>query len=236
MQDLSNSLTDRNPKTKLHVLRGSPQSVLPILFKEWRISHLVYEKDTAEYAAVRDRQINALASHAGIKVFGVLGHTLYDPEAAVKANGGKATMSLSSWRAVRAPALLTAPTSSYTYLYFISQAVKGLPPPPRPLPAPDILPPAGDPGFSSLAISQDSVSLPAVDLNSADRVRDVSCYGMHHFLSSAEPFNYFEYRHASWSQWRFFYSDPRRIGPSKGHHVYSWRGNGSLASSGSILR
>jgi len=102
MHDLSTALSACNSKTKLHVVRGAPQVVLPYLFKEWNISHLVYEKDTAGYAAIRDCRINELASQAGIEVLSILGHTLYDPELVVKANGGKATMSLASWHAVRA--------------------------------------------------------------------------------------------------------------------------------------
>lgn len=101
MHDLSTALSACNPMTKLHVVRGAPRVVLPYLFKEWGISHLVYEKDTAGYAAIRDRQITELASQAGVKVLSVLGHTLYDPELVVKENGGKATMSLASWHAVR---------------------------------------------------------------------------------------------------------------------------------------
>jgi cryptochrome len=100
MQNLSESLTALNPTTKLLVVRGAPQTVLPILFQEWGISHLVYEVDRAGYAAVRDRQVSDLAFQAGVKVITVVGNTLYDPEKVVELNGGKATLSLSSWHAV----------------------------------------------------------------------------------------------------------------------------------------
>lgn len=101
MRDLSNSLSTRNNNTKLHVVRGAPQTVLPVLWKSWGITHLIFEKDTAGYGAVRDAEIKNLATTAGINVIDILGHTLYDPEAIVKANGGKATMSATAWHAVR---------------------------------------------------------------------------------------------------------------------------------------
>jgi hypothetical protein len=44
MSDLSSSLTKLNPKQKLFVLRGSPEKVIPLVFKEWGITHLVFEK------------------------------------------------------------------------------------------------------------------------------------------------------------------------------------------------
>ncbi|TFK71886.1 Cryptochrome/photolyase FAD-binding domain-containing protein [Pluteus cervinus] len=158
MQDLSRSLTARNPKTKLHVIRGSPQKVLPIIFEEWGISHLVYEKDTSGCAAVRDRQIKSLASQLGIKVLKVLGHTLYEPEGVVKASGGNPTLYLSSWHS----------------------AVKALPPPPRPLPALERLPPPGDTAFHGAmrgAPRDTNRGTVDVDLNQADRISSVACFG-----------------------------------------------------------
>jgi uncharacterized protein (DUF4213/DUF364 family) len=44
MQNLSDSLTNLNPKQKLLVLRGGPVEVLPLVWKEWGITHLVFEK------------------------------------------------------------------------------------------------------------------------------------------------------------------------------------------------
>jgi len=44
MSDLSSALTKLNPKQKLLVLRGSPEKVLPLVFREWGITHLVFEK------------------------------------------------------------------------------------------------------------------------------------------------------------------------------------------------
>lgn len=103
MWDLSNSLSACNHATKLHVVRGAPQTVLPVLWKAWNITHLIFEKDTAGYGAIRDAEIRVLAANTGINVTDVLGHTLYDPVAIVNAHGGKATMSATAWHAVCLP-------------------------------------------------------------------------------------------------------------------------------------
>lgn len=43
MNDLSRSLTRLNNESKLLVVRGSPYTLLPELWKTWGITHLVYE-------------------------------------------------------------------------------------------------------------------------------------------------------------------------------------------------
>jgi deoxyribodipyrimidine photolyase len=55
MSDLSSSLTELNPKQKLLVLRGSPEKVSPVVWKEWGITHLVFEKvnDASQQRAIK---------------------------------------------------------------------------------------------------------------------------------------------------------------------------------------
>ncbi|MCJ1307024.1 hypothetical protein MMC25_000670 [Agyrium rufum] len=93
--DLSASLTKLNPKSKLFVIREAPQTLLPKLFKAWKITHLVFEKDTDAYARTRDDEVVKLAEKAGVKVVVKMGRTLYDPDELVEKNGGKPTMSIS---------------------------------------------------------------------------------------------------------------------------------------------
>ena len=93
--DLSSSITKLNAKSKLLVVRESPQTVLSKLFTAWKISHLVFEKDTDAYARERDEDVIRQANEAGVEVVVKMGRTLYDPDALVKANGGKPTMSIS---------------------------------------------------------------------------------------------------------------------------------------------
>ena len=99
--DLSASITRLNPKSQLFVVREAPQTVLVKLFKAWRISHLVFEKDTDAYAKDRDREVMILAKEAGVEVITKVGRTLYDPDELVKANGGKPTMSITQVQHVR---------------------------------------------------------------------------------------------------------------------------------------
>ncbi len=92
--DLSSSITKLNPKSKLFVVREAPQIVLTKLFKAWKISHLVFEKDTDAYARDRDTKVLEMAAEAGVEVIVKMGRTLYDPDELVKTNGGKPTMSI----------------------------------------------------------------------------------------------------------------------------------------------
>ncbi|KAK3059344.1 hypothetical protein LTS18_011091, partial [Coniosporium uncinatum] len=97
--DLSKSITKLNPKSKLFLIREAPQTLLPKLFKAWRITHLVFEKDTDAYARERDTKILELAKEVGIETVVVPGRTLYDSDQLVKNNGGKPTMSISQVQA-----------------------------------------------------------------------------------------------------------------------------------------
>ena len=93
--DVSASITKLNPKSKLHVIREAPQTLLPKLFKAWKVTHLVFEKDTDAYARERDKVVQKLAQDAGVEVVVRVGRTLYDPDELVSANGGRPTMSIS---------------------------------------------------------------------------------------------------------------------------------------------
>ncbi|KAF2212232.1 hypothetical protein CERZMDRAFT_67918 [Cercospora zeae-maydis SCOH1-5] len=92
--DVSESITKLNQKSKLFVLREPAVTLLPKLFKAWKITHLVFEKDTDAYARERDEKVMHMAGEAGVKVIVKVGRTLYDPDEIVKNNGGKPTMSI----------------------------------------------------------------------------------------------------------------------------------------------
>ncbi len=93
--DLSASLTKLNPKSKLLVVREAPQTLFRKLFKEWAVTHLVYEKDTDAYARVRDEEVRKVAEEMGVQVLVKVGRTLWDCDELVRRNGGRATMSIS---------------------------------------------------------------------------------------------------------------------------------------------
>ena len=125
MEDVSAGLKKLNPKQQLFVVRGPPTTVLKALWKEWKITDIVFEKDDDTYTAVRDAQVTELAKEAGVKVHVVNGHTLYD--AAVIAREGKGHV-------------------PRTYNAF-QKILDKLPSPPLPIPTPKSLP---DPGSNEL--------------------------------------------------------------------------------------
>jgi len=100
--DLSQSITKLNKNSKLFVLREPAVTLLPKLFKAWKISHLVFEKDTDAYAKDRDAQIMEQARKAGVEVIVRSGRTLWDSDEVVKVNKGKPTMSISQLQAAGA--------------------------------------------------------------------------------------------------------------------------------------
>lgn len=128
--DLSASLTKLNKNQKLLLIREAPQTLFPKLFKAWRISHLVFEKDTDAYAKERDEKVMQMAKEAGVEVIIKTGRTLYDPDELVKANGDRPTMSMTQ----------------------VEHAGAKIGPIPRPIPAPKKIP---DPGDTSLKFNQE---------------------------------------------------------------------------------
>lgn len=131
--DLSANIQKLNKKSKLFLLREAPQTLFPKLFKAWKITHLVFEKDTDAYARERDQVVQRIAEESGVKVIIKCGRTLWDSDDLVKANHGKPTMSISQTEA----------------------AGKKLGEIARPLPAPKKLP---DPGTLSLDFQQEQPS------------------------------------------------------------------------------
>lgn len=63
--------------SRLIVLRGKPEEVLPKAFADWGITQLCYEVDVEPYALRRDAAIAALATGAGVEVAPFVSHTLY---------------------------------------------------------------------------------------------------------------------------------------------------------------
>ena len=148
--DLSKSITKINPNSKLLLIREAPQTLFPKLLKAWRITHLVFEKDTDAYARDRDEKVMKIAREAGVKVVVKTGRTLYDPDEIVKHNNDKPTMSITQLQA----------------------AGKKIGPIPRPIPAPTALP---DPGDTNMDFTQQRPSS-APDINSVQRDGNEASY------------------------------------------------------------
>ncbi|KAG8233196.1 6-4 photolyase, partial [Ladona fulva] len=104
--------------SRLYVLRGKPEDVLPEAFKAWKVKAITFETDTEPYARERDERIETLAKKAGVSVIQKTSHTLYNPEAVLKANLGKPPL---------------------TYQKFLS-VMNGMGPPPKPVMMPKNIP------------------------------------------------------------------------------------------------
>jgi len=97
MADVSASLTQLNPKQKLHVVRRAPAKIIGPLLTKWNIDVLVFERDTDAYARMRDDEVTRIAEDLGVKVVSVTGRTLFDCDEVVKHNGGRPTMSMGQY-------------------------------------------------------------------------------------------------------------------------------------------
>lgn len=148
--DLSKSITKLNSKSKLFLIREAPQTLFPKLFRAWKITHLVFEKDTDAYARERDVKVMELAKEAGVEVVVRYGRTLYDPDELVRNNYNKPTMSISQ----------------------VQAAGKKIGEIPRPIPAPTRLP---DPGDTSLEFEQEKPESKP-DINAIQRDGDETSY------------------------------------------------------------
>lgn len=126
MNDVSNQITALNPKSKMFVVRGPPNTILPALWKEWGITDIVWEKDDDAYTQPRDAEIALLAKAASVNVHVVLGHTLYDSSTILAKNKG------------------ICPNAYQSFL----KLLPSLPKPALPIAAPTSLP---DPGVLTLA-------------------------------------------------------------------------------------
>ncbi|KAJ4304818.1 hypothetical protein N0V90_000346 [Kalmusia sp. IMI 367209] len=118
--------------------------------QKWKITHLVFEKDTDAYGRERDDKVKELAKQAGVEVLVETGRTLYDPDELVKHNKNQPTMSISQVQAAGAK---------------IGEI-------PRPIPTPKSLP---DPGSTDLSFkSQKPASSP--DINAIQRNAEEKSY------------------------------------------------------------
>ncbi|CAM9589101.1 unnamed protein product [Pylaiella littoralis] len=66
LQDLDEQL--RAKGSRLFVVRGKPEEVLPDLFEEWNINKLTFEADSEPRSRERDREVGELARAAGVQV------------------------------------------------------------------------------------------------------------------------------------------------------------------------
>lgn len=157
MQALSSELTRLNPNQRLHVVRGGPTDVLPMMVKQWGVTHVVFEKDSNAYAKVRDKAVREVLEGlgVGVEVVEVHGRHLYDPQEVGRENGGKATMTLHQWQSV---------TAKMGEVEAVVDAPEGLP----------------DPGEGEVKLeggAEWKVRWEGVDMNEEIRTGEDTCFG-----------------------------------------------------------
>ncbi|XP_042562756.1 cryptochrome circadian regulator 5 [Clupea harengus] len=90
LKDLDCSLRKLN--SRLFVVRGKPDEVLPELFRKWKITRLTFEVDTEPYSLQRDMEVLKLAGDHGVEVIQKISHTLYNLERIIDENNQKAPL------------------------------------------------------------------------------------------------------------------------------------------------
>ncbi|NXL00343.1 CRY2 protein, partial [Mesembrinibis cayennensis] len=90
LRDLDGSL--REMGSRLFVVRGCPEEVLPRLFHAWGTTRLTFEVDTEPLARRRDAAVAELAARHSVEVIREVSHTLYDTERVLALNDGKAPL------------------------------------------------------------------------------------------------------------------------------------------------
>jgi len=86
--------------SRLFVVRGSPETVIPDLVKKWKVDRITYEYDSEPYARERDKKIEDTLKGLGVDVKVEVSHTLFDLERIFDSNGGKAPLTYQRFQTV----------------------------------------------------------------------------------------------------------------------------------------
>uniref|UniRef100_A0A1A9UD19 MPN domain-containing protein n=1 Tax=Glossina austeni TaxID=7395 RepID=A0A1A9UD19_GLOAU len=77
---------------RLYVIRGSPSTVFPRLFKEWRVEVLTFEEDIEPYALNHGAVVKEMAKATNATMKTHYSHTIYDPHSVIRSNEDKAPL------------------------------------------------------------------------------------------------------------------------------------------------
>ena len=86
LHDLDIQLRERG--SRLFVLRGKPEIVIPETAMRWGAQLVTFESDTEPYAKRRDKTVCEQLRSQGVKIFSSSSHLLTDPEEYIAASGG----------------------------------------------------------------------------------------------------------------------------------------------------
>jgi cryptochrome len=91
-------------------MREAPQTLFTNLFKAWKITHLVFEKDTDAYARDWGKDAIKAAKEAGVEVIVRAGCAIWNSDDLVAKNHDKPTMSITQGEAA-GPKISSIPRS-----------------------------------------------------------------------------------------------------------------------------
>ncbi|XP_046893307.1 cryptochrome circadian regulator 5 isoform X2 [Hypomesus transpacificus] len=98
LRDLDSSLRKLN--SRLYVVRGEAEKVLPKLFEEWKVTRLTYEYNTDPHNLSRDGKVIELAAEHGVHVVYKISHTLYNTDRIIEENNGKVPLTFNRLQTV----------------------------------------------------------------------------------------------------------------------------------------
>ncbi|XP_059474948.1 cryptochrome-1 [Neocloeon triangulifer] len=73
---------------RLWLLRGNPSTILQRLWEEVALTRVCYERDCEPIWRARDAAVRATCAERGVRCVECVSHTLWDPRAVLRANGG----------------------------------------------------------------------------------------------------------------------------------------------------
>ncbi|EGZ20898.1 DNA photolyase [Phytophthora sojae] len=147
VEDLADALEERG--SRLVVAKGDGLQVLRRLLPAWGITHLYFDAVSEPYAVERDNRALALAKSLGVQTHVTRGYELYNMDAVIAGNGGR------------------APKTYQMFLRAVAKQAK----PAEPLPAPETLPAPVIPEKHSFIYGGEKKALSALKEYFADEER-----------------------------------------------------------------
>ena len=74
--------------SRLFVVKGKPEEVLPLYAHKWKANLITFEKDSEPYAIARDQRISQILRHSSINTLTCSSHTIHDLQRYVDASNG----------------------------------------------------------------------------------------------------------------------------------------------------
>jgi deoxyribodipyrimidine photolyase len=98
LRDVDLSL--RKQGSRLYVVRGAAEKVLPDIVEKFGVKSLFYEQETAEWARKRDSDVCQRIVPRGVKVNSTPGHMMYDLQKILGAHNGTAPRTMAAMQKV----------------------------------------------------------------------------------------------------------------------------------------